>query len=81
MQTEINQKDAEGKKHGPWVFYYSTGRLWYMGEYIHGKQHGPWFEYHPNGELQTIGNYLNGKPVGYWKQFINNKTLTYFFAK
>lgn len=85
MQDKINQFDADGHRHGPWVFYYSDGNkklnLWYKGEYQHGRMQGTWLEYHPNGELQTIGNYLNSKPVGYWKDFINNKTLTQFLAR
>ena len=42
-----------GKKHGPWVQYWSNGQLNVKGTYKNGEQVGPfpWIDYHSNGDL------------------------------
>jgi len=39
-QTEINQLDANEKRHGVWRKYYSNKRIRYQGKFDHGKEIG-----------------------------------------
>ena len=52
-----------GKKEGPWVDYWSSGRLREKGDYKNGKREGPWVTYLHNGQLVDEGTYKNGKKV------------------
>ena len=44
-------KIKDGKKDGPWVYYWSNGGLSSKGTYKNGKYVGPWVTYHKNGQL------------------------------
>ena len=48
-----------GKKEGPWIEYWTNGRLKYKGFYKNGKREGPWVGYHKNRQLLSKGNYKN----------------------
>ncbi len=39
-QSNINQTDQEGKRHGVWRKYFSNARIRYQGEFTHGKEIG-----------------------------------------
>ncbi|MEL4454543.1 toxin-antitoxin system YwqK family antitoxin [Lutimonas vermicola] len=39
-QADINQFDAEGKRHGVWRKYYNNNRIRYSGKFDHGKEVG-----------------------------------------
>ncbi|MDJ0644419.1 MAG: toxin-antitoxin system YwqK family antitoxin [Flavobacteriaceae bacterium] len=39
-QSETNQLDANGKRHGVWKKYYNNGRVRYMGQFENGKEVG-----------------------------------------
>jgi antitoxin component YwqK of YwqJK toxin-antitoxin module len=66
MQTNLNQYDAEGKRHGHWESCNYDKQLSYKGEYIHGKKYGSWLGYYANGKLWYKGIYDMGKPIGYY---------------
>jgi antitoxin component YwqK of YwqJK toxin-antitoxin module len=65
MQDKINQRDTEGKEHGPWIQHYSDGALFFKGEYVHGKLNGPWISYYTDNELAYKGTFKYGKAIGY----------------
>ena len=59
-------KFTNGKKEGPWFYYYPTGQLWGKGEYRNGEKEGPWIYYWGLGELMSKGAFKNGKKEGRW---------------
>ena len=52
--AQINQKDANGKKHGQWIGNHenSTQKA-YEGTFDHGKRTGLFYFYYPNGKLKA----------------------------
>ena len=50
-----------GKKEGPWVYYYSNGQLSYKGTFKDGKKDGTWIECHRNGQLRLKVTYKDGE--------------------
>ena len=54
-QSEINQMDADGNRHGVWRKYYNNNRIRYAGEFNHGKEVGV-FKYYSasNSEFPII---------------------------
>jgi hypothetical protein len=55
-----------GKREGPWIFYWKNGQLMSKGNYKNGKEEGSWVHYEENGQLSSKGNFKNGKKNGYW---------------
>ena len=54
-----------GKKEGPWIEYWTNGRLKYKGFYKNGNREGPWVGYNEDGtvnEKNTV-TYKNGVKV------------------
>ena len=43
-----------GKKEGPWVYYYSNGQLSYKGTFKVGKEVGPWVRYWSDGSEMVV---------------------------
>lgn len=39
-QSNVNQMDAQGKRHGVWKKYYNNDRVRYVGSFDHGKEIG-----------------------------------------
>jgi hypothetical protein len=66
----------DGKKHGPWVYYYDNGQLMWKGTYKVGKKDGPWIYYHLNGQLWFKGTFKNGKKDGPYVEYHDNGHLT-----
>ena len=58
-----------GKKEGPWVYYYGNGQLSYKGTYKVGKKEGPWVYYHSNGQLSYKVTYKDNKKDGRWVRY------------
>ena len=54
---KIQGSFKNGKTHGPWVFYYENGQLYYKGIYKDGKMDGPWVGYNKDG---TVSEYFTG---------------------
>lgn len=54
-QSDINQMDADGNRHGVWRKYYNNNRIRYSGEFDHGKEIGT-FKYYSasNSEFPII---------------------------
>jgi len=58
-----------GKREGPWVYAYPSGRPQETGSYLAGKRDGEWRTYYTNGDLKTLTVYQDGKvqgPVQRW---------------
>ena len=68
-------KVKNGKREGPWVYYYPAGQLWGKGEFKNGKKEGPWVDYHDNGQLAGKGEWRNGKKEGPWVWYNPDGTL------
>ena len=65
-----------GKRHGPWVFYWDNGKLRVKGTYKNGKREdGPWVSYHDTGQLHHKGTYKDGKLDGPWIGYHYNGQL------
>lgn len=47
----MNQYNDKRQRHGPWVVYWSNGKLWHKTNYINGKEHGLSERYGSNGKL------------------------------
>ena len=58
-----------GKKEGPWVYYYSNGQLSYKVTYKDNKKDGPYVNYYDNGQLGSKGTYKDGKEDGRWVRY------------
>ncbi len=61
---QINQKNAQGRRHGPWEYYNIDGTLWCKRNYHHGKVHGVWENYSTNGKLEWRCNFYYNKRRG-----------------
>ena len=68
MKTDmnINQRDEQGRPHGPWEVYWSDGQLWRKGEYKHGRNYGLWEYYYENVQPWAKGELKNEKQIGLW---------------
>jgi hypothetical protein len=65
----------DGKRDGPWVFYYDNGQLASEGDYKNGKEEGPWVIYFENGLLSGEGDYKSGFREGPWVEYWENGQL------
>jgi antitoxin component YwqK of YwqJK toxin-antitoxin module len=54
-----------GKREGPWVGYWSDGRLKYKGAFKNGEREGPWLWYNEDGTKyeDLSGTYRNGEKI------------------
>ena len=54
-----------GKREGPWVYYYDNGQLGTKGTLKDGKKDGPWVVYNQDGTVNKkyTGTYKNGVKV------------------
>ena len=67
-----------GKKEGPWVYYYSNGQLSYKVTYKDNKKEGRWVHYYfLNGQVSSRGDYKDGKKDGTWVYYHSNGQLSY----
>ena len=66
----VEAYDAEGRKSGVWMAYYSDGRPWSEHRYEAGVQIGAYRTWHPAGALYLEGTYdAQGVPTGTWRFF------------
>ena len=65
VEGEQQGKLKNGKKDGPWVFYWDNGQLNSKGTYKNGKEEGFWVGYNDDGTVNEkyTGTYRNGKKV------------------
>jgi antitoxin component YwqK of YwqJK toxin-antitoxin module len=66
---KINQINEKGHRHGYWEDYWSSGKLWFKGNYDNDLPHGYWEHYYSNGNQSCKGNYENGMRYGLWKYY------------
>ena len=48
---QIQGELKDGKREGPWVFYYDNGQLESEGTYKDGKADGPWIAFNEDGTV------------------------------
>ena len=65
-----------GKKEGPWVYFYDNGQLMNKENYKDGKRDGPWVRYWDNGQLWNKGNYKDGKVEGPWVYYSRDGSVS-----
>ena len=64
--------DEEGRKQGPWKWFYETGQLKAKGSYKDNLKVGNWEYYYMDGEIEQSGSYLRGLPDGLWTWLYEN---------
>lgn len=69
------EQDAEGKRHGKWVFYSENGIELSVMHYIHGVREGFTIVKYPNGTIHYVGEYSNDMEVGIWKTYDTKQKL------
>lgn len=52
-------KTINGKRVGPWYFYYENGLPYLYCSYIDGNEYGLWFEWYENGILKEVLNFAD----------------------
>lgn len=57
LMGQINETDADGKRHGLWKKQHPNGRLMYEGHFEHGQPVGEWKRYHEGGQVKAIISY------------------------
>ena len=66
-QGIVNQKDAQGQKHGQWIVKYKSGKVKHETNFVHGIPTGKSVRYSPKGKitsemlLSDKGNVARGK--------------------
>jgi antitoxin component YwqK of YwqJK toxin-antitoxin module len=83
-EGEINKKDPEGKKQGPWIIfgkdlpakgYPAEGKI-EEGPYKDDRKNGKWTMYHKDGMTpRVIGEFVNGRPKGAYQKMHVNGTV------
>lgn len=76
QETQYNQYDAEGRRHGKWKgVYEETKTIRYRGEFNHGKEVGVFKYYDKNFPKRIIATReFNGKDDSCFVVFYNNKS-------
>lgn len=75
QNKEINQYDANGKRHGQWKKHYeNSSQIRYEGEFVHGKEIGIFKFYGPASEKQP-------QATKQFSQDNDSVTVTYFNQK
>ncbi len=68
--------DLEGRKQGPWKYYFKSGALRSQGDYKDGIPVGEWVYYFENGDVEQRGAFNEqGKEQGKWEWFFSNGQL------
>jgi uncharacterized protein len=63
------EKEVEGHKIGPWVFFYDTGKKAEEGSYVNNGRDGKWRMYAKEGHLYSDGSYEKNSQVGVWNYY------------
>lgn len=63
QQENLNQYDAQGKKHGTWIKKYPNGNIQYKATFEHGKPVDTMKRYHENGNLKAIMKFKSNNHV------------------
>jgi antitoxin component YwqK of YwqJK toxin-antitoxin module len=79
--VNINQRNTEGLREGPWEIYFFNRVISYKGCYINDERDGYWESYRMDGQLDYTGYFKNGKPFGYWVVYEEYKIVKLFYAR
>jgi antitoxin component YwqK of YwqJK toxin-antitoxin module len=94
-QAQVNQTDANGKRHGSWSKKYENGQVRYLGEFNHGIPVNTFKYYFDDGSLRTENVYRGKTGVclslqygqeeklaakGIFKSRLKDSVWTYFDA-
>lgn len=73
--AQVNQKDANGKRHGKWEKFYNNGKLRYQGQFNHGKETGIFKFYFESGDIQAVNHFRGKTGICYSYQFGGDSIL------
>jgi antitoxin component YwqK of YwqJK toxin-antitoxin module len=59
----------EGKKEGPWSYFYDDGKVRSKGNYSNNLETGNWKYFFEDGKTEQLGVFKNGKFDGTWQWF------------
>lgn len=81
QQDKVNQRSADGKKQGKWIYYGKdrpsegfppNGKI-EEGEYRDDRREGTWIKYHHDGVTPKLkGEYVNNRPNGRYVRYHMN---------
>jgi len=66
---------AEGKKEGPWTYFYSSGKVRAKGKYSNNQEIDVWRFYFEDGKTEQTGIFKNGKYDGTWQWYYGNGNI------
>ncbi len=66
-QKQAAGRYVNGRKHGLWIQWYRTGRVWTRQTFRRGIRHGPSWHYYPSGMMAWSGRFKNGFADGRWQ--------------
>ena len=69
------QQYVNGRDHGKWKFFFSSGDIETLGKFKNGKRVGKWRYYYSNGKKKQISKYKNGEKSGNWLFYDENGKL------
>lgn len=64
--------DKQGRRQGPWKFYYPSGELKEEGSYKNDEKVGTWNFYYTGGKLEQTGTYIRDLEEGPWTWYYEN---------
>lgn len=73
LKSEVHLKD--GKRHGAWAEWDSSGVQIVKGNYVNDVPDGAWFEWHPNGRPKMMANYRAGIRDGAYEEYYPSGAL------
>jgi antitoxin component YwqK of YwqJK toxin-antitoxin module len=73
---QVNQKDAKGRKQGPWQKNYPNSKVFvYVGQFKDDKPVGQFRYYYPSGEVKGIIDHIPNSPRSYGYFYHENNEL------
>ncbi|MDI6796606.1 MAG: hypothetical protein QMD09_06670 [Desulfatibacillaceae bacterium] len=66
---------VDGRRSGPWSFWYDSGALQMQGSYENGLKTGLWTKWWENGSKQSEGLFVEGKMHGPWADWLPDGAL------
>ena len=70
-----NGKIKNGKKNGPWKWYWQNGQLRFLSSYKNGIDHGIFEDYSESGELKSRMSFKDGLLDGISEHYFSNGKL------
>ena len=66
---------VDGKKDGPWLFFYANGQTMLEARYTDGVENGAYVSYRENGVPYFRGFYINGQRANIWEFYDEHGNL------